>query len=229
MSEHRRPRILIVGAGSMGLIFGYHLGLAGADVTFLVRQHHVDTLNRPQILYCYDDNKLKEFKGYNVTTSPSAMIGANYDYILITLDGASLRNETGQTLVKTIGDAARGTDTKIILGSVFIELRPWFFEISGLADEQVTNGYFFIHAYPVKAVTLPVHPPTDPQLIVKADLAYIDRLGQGLSLDDSSPAVAEGFAEIYNACGVSRCTVTPALESALSADFSPGLVRGLYG
>jgi len=107
MSEHHRPHILVIGAGSMGIITGYHLSLAGADVTFLVRPHRAEALDRPQILYCYDDNKLKEYKGFTYFTDPSEMVGANYDYIVITLDGASLRNEVGRSLVKTIGEAAR--------------------------------------------------------------------------------------------------------------------------
>ena len=59
MSEQSRARILIIGAGSMGIITGYHLSLAGADVTFIIRPHRAEALNHPQILYCYDDNKLK--------------------------------------------------------------------------------------------------------------------------------------------------------------------------
>ncbi|OTB03598.1 hypothetical protein M426DRAFT_321518 [Hypoxylon sp. CI-4A] len=215
MSQKEKSRILIVGAGSMGVITGYRLSTAGADVTFLIRPHRAETLDRPQILYCYDDNELKEYKSYTYITNPSEMIGANYDYIVISLDAASLRNETGLSLVKTIGEAARRTKTKIVLGSIFIDLRTWFLEVSGLAKEQVTNGHLDIHAYATKAVTLPVNPPTDPELIAKADFAYTDKLDQGFTVDDSSPAVAHGFAAIYNASGSRGCAVTPALEGAV--------------
>ncbi|OTA63227.1 hypothetical protein K449DRAFT_433333 [Hypoxylon sp. EC38] len=215
MTEQRRARILIVGAGSMGIITGYHLSLAGVDVTFLIRPHRAEALSRPQILYCYDDNKLKEYKDYSYITNPSEIIGANYDFIVITLDGASLRNETGLSLVKTIGEAARQTNTKIILGSVFFDVRTWFLQASGLAAEQVTNGHLDIHVYSPKDVTLPIIPPTDPELISKADFAYTDRLGQGFTVDDSSPAVAEAFAKIYNANGISKCAVKSALECAV--------------
>ncbi|KAI0116720.1 hypothetical protein F4814DRAFT_413756 [Daldinia grandis] len=216
MSEDRSPRILVIGAGSMGIITGYHLGLAGADVTFLIRPHRAKTLDSPQILYCYDDNKLKEYKGYNYITNPSLILGSNYDYIVITLDGASLRNEAGVELAKTIGDAARGTDTKVVLGAVFFDLRTWFLQVSGLADEQVTNGHLDIHAYSTKALTLPLEAPVDPKLIAKADFAYTDKLDDGFTVDDSSPAVANGFAKIYTASGVSRCAVKPALECAVA-------------
>ena len=215
MSEHQKPHVLIIGAGSMGIILGYHLGLAEALVTFLVRPHRAEALSHDQILYCYDDNQLKEYKGYTYITDPLEMVGANFDYIIVTLDGASLQNEVGQSLVRTIGEAARRTNAKVILGSVFFNLRPWFLQTSGLSDQQVINGYLLIHAYPTKAVTLPIHAPVDPNLIAKADLAYTDCLGRGFILDDSSPAVANDFAEIYNASGVSHCTVSNSLENAL--------------
>src|SRR5690242_2429553 len=126
MGQHQDRRVLIIGAGSMGIIMGYNLQLTGAEVTFLVRPHRAEALNRPQKLYCYDDNQLKTYTGYKCITSPSKMLSGGYDYIVITLDGAALRNEVGQSLVKTIGEAVRGTKTKVILGTVFINLRPWF-------------------------------------------------------------------------------------------------------
>lgn len=88
-------RILIVGAGSMGVIVGYYLSLAGSNVTFLARPYQIQALERPQTLYCYDDNELKEFNNYNWITDPIRIIGVDYNYIFVTLDGASLWNETG--------------------------------------------------------------------------------------------------------------------------------------
>ncbi|KAI1104855.1 hypothetical protein F4804DRAFT_305701 [Jackrogersella minutella] len=216
MSEQSKPRMLIIGAGSMGVLSGYILSLAGVDVTFLVRPHHAERLGRPQILYCYNDNSLKEYTGYTYITDPSDMVGANYDYILITLDAASLRNETGVKLVKTIGEAARETNTKIVLGVVFFDILSWFLQVSGLAAEQVTNGHLDIHVYGTKDVTLPVHAPTDPESLAKSDFAYIDQLGSGFTVDDSSLPVAKGFTDLWNASGVSRGSIKSSLESALS-------------
>ncbi|XXG95801.1 hypothetical protein Hte_002072 [Hypoxylon texense] len=215
MSENPKSRILVIGAGCVGVITGYHLSLAGADVTFLVRPHRAEELKRPQVLYCYEDNELKEYEGYTYITDPLQVIGANYDYIVIALDGASLRNEVGRELAETIGEAARQTNTKVILGSIFVDLRTWFLEVSGLAGKQVTNGHLDIHVYPTKRLTLPSQPPIDPELIAKADFAYSDKLPEGFSVDDSAPAVANGFTEIYNACGISRCAVKSAAEYAV--------------
>jgi ketopantoate reductase len=86
----------IIGAGSMGIITGYHLDLAGAEVTFLIRPHRKEALDRPQILYCYDGNQLKEYTGYTYITDPAKMVGASYDYIVVTLDGIALRNPSAK-------------------------------------------------------------------------------------------------------------------------------------
>ena len=64
-------------------------------MTFLIRPHRAESLNRPQILYCYDDNKLKEYTGYTHITNPSEIVGAKYDYIVIALDGSFNQDATG--------------------------------------------------------------------------------------------------------------------------------------
>lgn len=202
----------------MGIVMGYILQLAGAKITFLIRPHRAESLDRPQKLYCYDDNQLKTFTGYDYITSPSKVVGADYDFIVITLDGAALKNDVGHSLVQTLGEAVRGTQAKIIIGAMFINLLPWFLKTSGLESEQVINGQLWIQAYPPSAVTLSVHGSEDVKLIAQADQAYSDCLGQGFSVDNSSPAVASGFADLWNASGVSKCGVVPKEQAALTAN-----------
>ncbi|KAI0173515.1 hypothetical protein GGR52DRAFT_389012 [Hypoxylon sp. FL1284] len=217
MSETPSSRVLIIGAGCVGTVTGYYLSLGGADVTFLVRTRRVEELKRPQLLYCYEDNTLKEYKDYKTVTGPE--IGSKYDYIVVALDGTTLKDEANQELVKAIGEAARHTDTKIVLCSIFIDLQPWFVEAAGLSGEQVTNGHLDIHAYPPKRVTLPLPPqaPVDAaELLARADFAYSDKLEDAFSVDDMAPAAAQGFADLFNRCGVSRCVVKPAVEYAAS-------------
>ncbi|KEF61048.1 uncharacterized protein A1O9_02613 [Exophiala aquamarina CBS 119918] len=216
MGKTQDRHILIVGAGSMGIIMGYILQLSGAEVTFLVRPHRAEALSRPQKLYSYDDHQLKTYTGYKLITSPSEMLGAGYDYVVITLDGAALRNEVGQALVKTIGEAVRGTTTKVIVGTVFIDIRSWFLKATGLESEQVVSGQLVIHIYPTSAVTLPVHAPTDEKLLAQADQAYTDCLGPGMTLGDGSLAAANDFAQLWNASGVSTCNVVSEEQFSLN-------------
>uniref|UniRef100_A0A093XJ12 Uncharacterized protein n=1 Tax=Talaromyces marneffei PM1 TaxID=1077442 RepID=A0A093XJ12_TALMA len=178
-----------------------------------------EALNHPQVLYYYIDNKLKEFKEYTYLTDPPQILDKEaYDFIVITLDGAALKNEAGQNLVKTIGSAVRQStarNTGIILGTVFLNIRSWFLEVSGLSEDQVALGWFTIRAYSTAAVTLPLHPPTDPELLSKASIAWIDNLGDGFGVDDSAPEVANAFAKLYNSSGVSTCGITPKAQETL--------------
>jgi hypothetical protein len=214
-----KPRVLIVGAGAMGMVTGYILHLAGAEITFLIRPHRAEALNHPQTLYSYNDNSLKEFKEYTYLTAPSQILSQEaYDFIVITLDGAALKNETGQSLVKSIGSAVRQSTPKhtgVILGTVFLNIRSWFLGVSGLPEESVTLGWFTIRAYSTAAVTLPLHPPTDQELLSKASIAYIDNLGDGFGVDDSAPEVANAFAKLYSSSGVSTCGITPKAQAGL--------------
>jgi len=219
MTAEQRPRVLIIGAGSMGLVTGYHLGLAGAEVTFLVRPHRRSDLERTQTLYCYDDGLLKEYSGYSLLTDPAEILGKPYDFIVVTLDGTALQNDVGTRLVETLGAAARNTNAKIILGSVGLDLLPWFLRVSGLPGEKVTNGVLAIIAYSPQAVQLPLHAPTNPELLAQADLAYIHRNEFGFGVDDSAPDAAHEFAKLYDACGISTCFIKPATQ--FSADIAP--------
>lgn len=226
MNTSTTPRVLIVGAGSIGMILGYHFSLAKADVTYLVRPARVERLSKTQTLYSYDDNSLKYFDSYSVISDHSSIAKGKFDFILLTLDGASLQSEDGIKLARAIGDAVKGTNTKVIQGGMFVDSRRWFQSVSGLDDDQFTNAYFAILAYSPGAVTLPLHGETDPALLEKADLAYSDRFGVGLFVDDSTPSIAKDFVDLYNACGVSKATVVPAKDFAMYANAMFALFAG---
>jgi hypothetical protein len=108
--------------------------------------------------------------------------------------------------VKVIGSAVRGnTNIKVILGTVFIDVLLWFLQVSGISEHQVASGVLAIHAYPTKAVTLPIHPPTGPELLSKSNTAYVDGLRPGSFVQDNGTDAAKQFAQLYNSSGVSTC------------------------
>ncbi|KAJ9637555.1 hypothetical protein H2204_004704 [Knufia peltigerae] len=222
MSHQSNPRVLIVGAGSMGLVCGYILSEAKAEITFLVRPHRVKDLSPPRRLYCFNDHKLKTFQAYQVATDPEHMIDAQYDFILITLDTHALMNEVGTELVKVIGKAVCGSRTMVVIGSVSFDIRPWFLETSQIPSEQVANGMTLVHAYAPSVVKLPIHEGTDRKLLQEADQGYVDSLGAGFIISDSAPVVAEKFSALYNSSTLSSCAVYPAEKYLLfSASLFP--------
>ena len=219
MTESNTASVCIVGAGSMGVITGYHLQLAGATVTFLVRPHRQEQLSRPQVLYSYDDRSLKTYSDYDLIADPAKLAGTSFDFAVITLDGAALRAEAGQKLVDEMGRAFGNTPTQVILGSVGIDLRSWFLERSGLADTQVTNAVLGILAYEAQAATLPLHPGVKPDLLAKADCAYRHPSPSGMIVDLSAPQVAHDFTALYDRSGVSKCGIVSVDEHKLGPAF----------
>ncbi|KAL6247074.1 hypothetical protein RBB50_006382 [Rhinocladiella similis] len=215
VNKQSSPQVLIVGAGSMGLCLGYVLSLAKVDVTFLVRPHRAQDLSPPRLLYCFNDHKLKTFQNYQVATDPAHMIGAGYDFIVITLDTHALTSETGTELVKVLGKAVHGSKTMVVIGSVSFDIRPWFIETSGIPGEQVANGMTLVHSYSPSLIKLPIHEGVDAKLLQEADQGYVDSLGAGFVLSDSAPEVAERFAALYNSSGISSCAVYPAQQYLL--------------
>ena len=200
-----KPSILIVGAGAMGMVTGYHFGLAGAQVTFLVRPTRVNDFRPPQILYCYDDGKLKEFSGYRVVGSMSEAGSEPFDFVIVTLDGATTRSSEGTELLRSIGNAIRPTRAMLLMGGVGIGLREHYLQATGLPEERVTGGFLGLLSHQVLA-NLPLRPPTDPALLAKASIAYRHFSNKvGFFIETRNPEAAREFAAIYNRCGVSRC------------------------
>ena len=228
MSTNSKASVLIVGAGAIGIVLGYHLQLAGAEITYLIRPHRLSQLQNPQTLYSHDDNSLKVFKGYHYITNVSQLLDKAYDYIFIALDGAALRSESGQELVRTIGKAAGGGEntTKVIIGSFYFDIRSWFLQLSGLPASRVCSCSPAVHVYSTKAFTMPTDPNSSPDsssLIEQADWAYADRFSSGAAFHimDDCPEVAKSFAELYNGCQVSRCIVRSPVEDAIFANIAP--------
>ncbi|KAM0293191.1 hypothetical protein ACHAPM_011642 [Fusarium culmorum] len=227
MAHNNHREILIIGAGAIGIALGYHLRLAGVNVSFLVRPHRVKDLQKQQVLYCHDDNSLKVFNNYTCVTTTSELDIQRYDYAYFALDGAALKSEDGQSLVKTIGAAARssGNQTKILVGSFSIGIRAWFLEVSGLPGDRVAACNATIHAYSTKAFKMPgiYDDPGTAKMIEQADWAYADRFSTGAAFHvmDDCLEIAQSFSELYNACQVSKCITRSPIEDAVFGNVAP--------
>ena len=130
----KSPKIAIVGAGVMGVVTGYHLGLAGAGVVYLVRPGRASEIPAEYRLYSYDDADTHIFGGFDVIVDAAEISAHRPEFVLVTLDGASLASDEGKKLLAGIGDAVRGNDTTLIIGSVGIGLRELAVSVSGLPD-----------------------------------------------------------------------------------------------
>lgn len=196
--------VLVVGAGALGVVTGYHLALAGAEITFLVRPGRLKDLQKPQQLYCFDNNETRGFSAYSSIASADEAAQKQYDFLLLTLDGASCRSEEGQALLQSLGEAIRPGDAVLVVCGM--DVREHCREMMGLPGERVLEGTQRMLSYQVDRANMPVHPPTDPGRVAEADFAYRHTGGNdGFTIVSEPSAAARPFADLYNRCGVSRC------------------------
>jgi hypothetical protein len=214
------PQILIVGAGAMGLLVGYHLQLAGVAVGFLVRPARVPEMSRSVVLYSYDDATLKTFADYRLISDVAEISRTSPDYVIVTLDGFTTRSLEGTALLKSIGDAIRESSTEIIIGGIGVGLHDYYRHTMALPAHRILNGALGLLCHQVAHFEAPWHVPTDPVLLSKADVAYRHIHKSSFLLDDRFPEAALPFAAIYDASEVSSCQIMKRQEFAMMTLFT---------
>lgn len=213
-------KILIVGAGAMGLGAGYHLQLAGAAIAFLVRPAKVLEMSRSQVLYSYNDASLKTFADYRLISDVAEISRSSSDYVIVTLDGFAARKPEGTGLLRSIGDAIRESSTEVIIGGVGVGLHDYYLRTMALPAHRILNGALGMLCHQVANFELPLHAPTDPVLLSKADVAYRYIINKtSFFVDDSFPEAAQRFAAIYDSSGVSSCQIMKRQEFAMMTKF----------
>ncbi|WP_411350083.1 2-dehydropantoate 2-reductase N-terminal domain-containing protein [Paenibacillus sp. WLX2291] len=198
--------ILIVGAGATGFSVGYHLTLAGAKITFLVRSGRAATVAAPQKLYCYDDVSLKDFDHYDVVDHVEQVAAQSYDFIIITLDGHHSRTSTGKELLTGLGTMARHHGTPVIMCGFGHGLKPFYMEQMGLPSHQLLRGMLGTLAHQSHA-PLPVHQPADAEQIAQSIIAYRHPADlHGFRIETANDLAAQQFTDLYNRSQVSLCS-----------------------
>lgn len=218
-----RPNILVVGAGALGLTCAYHLQLGGAAISFLVRPHRLEALSRPQRLFHYNDHSTGTLADYHLFSDPAELSGQRFDFVLLTLDGATCRSEQGVATLRTLGAALAGTGAGLVICGVGLGLYEHVQASTGLGPEQLLQGTMKIFAYPVGADGAPQPSPADKTVHDSADIAYLsfpDRVGFVMAAKPK--AAARTFAGIYDRGGAVTCQLLPAgIYQATTSMFSP--------
>lgn len=85
-------RVLIVGAGAVGQVFGHHLAQGGAEVTFLVKPEYAEDCRRGFTLYALDRKppRTQRFAGFDVITAPRDAAATPWDQVYITVSSTAL-------------------------------------------------------------------------------------------------------------------------------------------
>jgi hypothetical protein len=180
-------------------------------------------MQAPQHLYCYDDDTLYQYTDYCVETTIAGINTEPYDFVLVTFDGATCRSAEGAQLLQQLGDIIRPCSTTVIIGGVGIGLREHFLQTMQLPSARIMQGSLGMLSHQVTANTFPLHPPTDPNKLRQASLAFHHFSNKvGFIIVAAPKKRAQQFASIYNHCGVSRCkTMSAGVYNILSNVFYP--------
>lgn len=91
-------KTLLVGAGAVGLSYGWYLARGGCDVAFLVKEKHVAELERGSTLYFPTRRDVREPQpfpcgegGYRVLSNETAVAAEPWDYALLCVSATALR------------------------------------------------------------------------------------------------------------------------------------------
>ena len=101
-------RVLIVGAGAVGQVFGHHLARGGAEVTFLVKPAYADACRRGFTIYPLGRRppRAQPFTGFGVLTAPGEAAATRWDHVYLTVASTALATGTWLAeLVAATGDA----------------------------------------------------------------------------------------------------------------------------
>lgn len=206
---NNNTKVLIIGAGAGGLVTGYHLSLAGADVTFYVRTNRLDEMQPPQSLYCYDDCHLKQYSGYDLVGNMEEVKQRQYDYVLVTLDGAAVFSEEGITLLESLGDVFRNTNAIVICLGVAAGIYEHYVKHTRMQEGRILTGSFSFLSHPIPLPGQPKNSVINQNELSQAKFAYRHFGGKGgLTVGNRFATTAKQFANIYNKNGLSECTLT---------------------
>lgn len=135
MSE--RPRVLLVGAGAVGQVFGRYLRAAGCDIAFLVKEKHAQEARSGFTLYALGSHERAPtpelLSGFEVLVSTHEVAQRHWDQVWLCVSSTALRESDGW------GELAQATG-----GATWVMLQPALDDREGvlrwLPEEQLVSG-----------------------------------------------------------------------------------------
>ena len=100
-------KILIIGAGAVGQVYGWHLRQAGHTVSFFVKEQYRTEVSQGLTLYRLGHTQTQRQDWSNVQTlsDPLEVANKEWDQIWITLTSNALRGELASLVLAAVGNA----------------------------------------------------------------------------------------------------------------------------
>ncbi|MEW5854202.1 MAG: 2-dehydropantoate 2-reductase N-terminal domain-containing protein [Myxococcota bacterium] len=102
-------KTLLVGAGAVGQVFGFHLQRGGAQVGFLVKEKYAEAARAGYDLYPLNRRRPRQapvrFQGFSVVTHASGAAAERPDVLMLCVSSTQLRGPWLDELLPELGDA----------------------------------------------------------------------------------------------------------------------------
>ncbi len=204
-------RVLLVGAGSVGQVYGWHLQRAGVEVHFFVKPKHADEARAGFVLYPPGRRTPTRFVPAGVVTTAAEVGHVRWDQVWLCIPSPALRGEWLPELVEHMGDAAlvsllpglRDRDlltplvppARLVIG--LITLSSWHAPLAGEALPEPGMAWW--------------HPPMSPSLfegepaVVDAIVRALRRGGCPAARGDATAAAARGSSFLVPVVAAMEC------------------------
>jgi len=138
-------KVLLIGAGAVGQIYGYHLQKGGADVTFFVREKYVEKTRLGFDLYNLNRRGGRDapvrFENFEVLSDMAEVASREWQMVFLCLSATALRSGTWlEELGAGLGDAT------------LVNLTPGIEDYQLIAkhvpEAQIVSGLIGLSSYP---------------------------------------------------------------------------------
>jgi len=138
-------RVLLIGAGAVGQVYGYHFQRGGAEVAFYVREKYAEDARKGFDLYPMNRKNPRSapvrFEGFDVFTDMGEAMAQGWDAVVICLSSTALRKGTWlEELAAGLGEAT--------LVNLTPGIKDYAYVCERVPSVQVVSGLIGFSSYP---------------------------------------------------------------------------------
>lgn len=204
-------RVLLVGAGSVGQVYGWHLRRGGVEVHVYVKDKYADEARAGFVLYPPGARTPTRWTPDGVVTSPAQVAAGTWDQVWLCISSTALRGDWLPAIVAAMGDAA--------LVSLLPGLRDRDLLTPLVPPERLVIGLIAFSSWhaPLDGEALPEpgmawwHPPMSPSLfsgppaLVDPIVAALRAGGCPAARGDATAAAARGSSFLVPVVAAMEC------------------------
>jgi hypothetical protein len=145
--------VLIVGAGAVGVVYGRHLQMAGAKLSFYVREKYVEQVQSGMIVYPLNEHKdwkPVKFQEYEVLSTVEQVKKERFDQVWLAVSSTAIRAEWLDPFIEACGDAT--------IVSLTPGLEDYEFLVKGIPAERLCSGLITFISYQAPLATETIEP-----------------------------------------------------------------------